>query len=400
VRTLAAAFLLLFLSVAAGRAADPDHVVIIFIDGPRYAETFGDPSRIPRLWNDLRPEGAILTAYRNGGLTVTCPGHATTLCGRTQLLANDGSELPHDPTLFERHRAQNGGDGLDTWVVAGKAKLHILAHSDHPDYGAPYAASAAVGTGGDVATVEQLLTILDAHAPRITAVNLPDVDVSGHSLDWERYLSAITRADSLIGAVWDHIQASPTMAGRTMLVVTADHGRHDNRPEEPHDGFQNHGDGCDGCRHLPLLAVGAGVRAGEVVTSLHSQVDLAATLAHVLDLGGPGMEGFPIHQMLSFPTAVTPVGEAARILEVLPHPFRAGGAIRLERPRAGSYALRIFDSRGRLVRGLHEGAGPAGRIQLRWNGRDGEGRPVASGVYHLHLEDGPTSDHRTLVLIR
>lgn len=398
--TLAITLVLLALAPQ-GHAAGVDHVILVFVDGPRYAESFGDPSRIPRIWNDLRPAGTILTGFRNQGATYTCSGHATTICGRQQDLANDGSEYPHDLTLAERDRLASASAAEDFWVVAGKAKLHMLAYSDDTSGGAAYGSNAIAGLGGDLATMDALYQVLVQHQPRLVVVNLPDVDVRGHAGDWDGYLDAISTADSLMGALWDYLQSEPAFAGKSALVVTADHGRHDNRPLEAHDGFADHGDACEGCRRIWLTAVGAGIRSGTVVEGTHAQVDLAATIAQLLDIDATGMEGFPIWEMLEPPTAA-PIarGGELRYLGSRPAPLRGAGKILLRAGEGAALRLRIFDARGRLVREFTRDVGSAGELLVPWDGRDLEGRAVAGGVYHLLLEDGVERDRGPLLLLR
>ncbi len=53
------------------------HVFIVVMDGVRYSETFGDSTHalIPRLYNDLRPEGTLFTNFYKGVLP--SPGRDT-----------------------------------------------------------------------------------------------------------------------------------------------------------------------------------------------------------------------------------------------------------------------------------------------------------------------------------
>jgi hypothetical protein len=54
-----------------------DHRVVIFIiDGPRYSETFGDPSHqyVPGMWNALRPLGTLCSKFPQRRLHADEPG--------------------------------------------------------------------------------------------------------------------------------------------------------------------------------------------------------------------------------------------------------------------------------------------------------------------------------------
>lgn len=88
-----------------------------------------------------------------------------------------------------------------------------------------------------------------------------------------------------------------------------------------------------------------------------------------------------------------------------PYPSPATGepvtfAWSLDRP--GRVHLAIYDVTGRRVRMIVDGAfKPANRFQARWDGRDGEGRTVGSGVYFARLEvEGRTSLEQRLTWLR
>lgn len=62
--------------------------------------------------------------------------------------------------------------------------------------------------------------------------------------------------------------------------------------------------------------------------------------------------------------------------------------------------LKIFDSRGRLVRAIEAGPMAAGRHSITWDGRDQKNRPLASGRYIADLRVGEKRSIRTLQLTR
>jgi hypothetical protein len=79
-----------------------------------------------------------------------------------------------------------------------------------------------------------------------------------------------------------------------------------------------------------------------------------------------------------------------------PNPFRGSALLAYTLPSGGEVSLRIHDLSGRLVRTLVEGRMDAGAYAADWDGRDGEGRDLPSGVYLCRL--GAGADHRTLKL--
>jgi Zn-dependent metalloprotease len=80
-----------------------------------------------------------------------------------------------------------------------------------------------------------------------------------------------------------------------------------------------------------------------------------------------------------------------------PNPFAATTQLSYRLATAGPVALRIYDLSGRLVRVLDQGVRAGGEHRAVWDGRDAEGRPVASGVYLARLSAGGQERQRTLV---
>ncbi|MEE3259944.1 MAG: cellulase family glycosylhydrolase, partial [Candidatus Latescibacterota bacterium] len=76
-----------------------------------------------------------------------------------------------------------------------------------------------------------------------------------------------------------------------------------------------------------------------------------------------------------------PLPQVASLRPNYPNPFNAATTIRYELPAAGPVQIAIYDMAGQRVRNLVDGIGVAGRHIAQWNGVDGEGRSVASGVY-------------------
>ncbi len=70
-------------------------------------------------------------------------------------------------------------------------------------------------------------------------------------------------------------------------------------------------------------------------------------------------------------------------------------------PQARRVELAVFNLAGQKVATLVEGERAAGRYRVRWDGRDGAGRPLASGVYLYRLaRQGRAVETEKLVLLR
>jgi len=68
-----------------------------------------------------------------------------------------------------------------------------------------------------------------------------------------------------------------------------------------------------------------------------------------------------------------------------PNPFNPETTIRYEMPEDSHISLKIFALNGQLVRTLVDAFSPAGFHIATWDGRDDNGRNVASGVYLYRL---------------
>jgi hypothetical protein len=289
-------------------AQQTQNVFILVVDGARYSETFGDPDHqyIPNIWNHLKPLGTIYTSFYNQGVTLTSSGHSSILTGTWQSIANDGSESPHNPTLFEYFRKEKGAAQSENYVILGKDKLDILAYSDYPEYGNAFGALIQPSSSqyDDIIAFNNVKTVLSADHPRLAIVNFPGTDRAGHDGPWTNYISKLQIADSLVNEFWNYIQADPFYENKTTVFITNDHGRH---LDGIADGFHGHGDGCDGCRHIALLVLGPDTPQGIIDSSQRTQIDIAPTAALLLKFhpvySVGSILGTAIH--FEFPTTTT-----------------------------------------------------------------------------------------------
>jgi Tol biopolymer transport system component len=85
-----------------------------------------------------------------------------------------------------------------------------------------------------------------------------------------------------------------------------------------------------------------------------------------------------------------------------PNPFNSDTIICYALPTAADVELAIFNLAGQRVATLVEGMRQAGTYMIRWDGRDDDGRALASGVYLYRLQtgNGQEVETRKLLLLR
>ena len=83
-----------------------------------------------------------------------------------------------------------------------------------------------------------------------------------------------------------------------------------------------------------------------------------------------------------------------------PNPFNPSTTLRFSLPQAGEAELSIYNLLGQRVATLMHGVQEAGPHTLTWNGRDEQGRELASGVYLYRLQAGAQVEARKLLLLR
>ena len=81
-----------------------------------------------------------------------------------------------------------------------------------------------------------------------------------------------------------------------------------------------------------------------------------------------------------------------------PNPFNSGTVIRFAVPTSGEAELAVYNLAGQKVTSLVHGPREAGSYTLRWDGRNGAGHELASGVYFYRLQAGDQVETRKLLL--
>jgi hypothetical protein len=302
-------------------------VVVVVLDGARWQDTFGDdPSTMtglvpsvlmPRAWQELVPEAARATSAYNLGATITAPAHAAMMTGRRTSFGNyevpdagPGAYRPEIPTLPEVVVAR----GWRSVVLANTDLLSPLTGSVFP--GAARAEQqletddAGEPAQDDAALLDTALALLDGpDPPRLLLVNLHQIDRSGHFGAPEDYGEDLAAIDGPLADFWKRLSRGRSSA--VHLFVLADHGRHVEDDADP--PWKNHGDACAGCRHVPLLVLGPGARAGVSVDDVVTVADVGPTAAALLGLELPYADGRVARELFDVALPASPTGVADQV---------------------------------------------------------------------------------------
>lgn len=313
------------------------YVFIVAIDGLRYAEGFGGGNQyIPFLWDSLAQKGTIFTNFYNTGITTSNSGHSQITNGvRQVLLINTNSRIspnsasdvcplelqysnsktfqnfspnsisidtdlrPTEPTIGEYYRKFKGAPSKQVYYINGHSQIWRNPVSLFPGYGPDYA-PIVIPVRSDHETLDSAYTIIDRDHPTLCYVLFGAVDAAGHSGDTTNYHNQILQVDSLIFQLWNKIQSDSIYADKTTMLITTDHGRHD----EQHGGWRNHGDECSGCRHVFLMALGPDIKPNTVIETVHDHLDIAPTVGELLNFPTPLSQGNALTEMFNNPAII------------------------------------------------------------------------------------------------
>lgn len=290
------------LSASTADAYKTKHVMLVIIDGLRYSEGLGDPEHkyVPRM-HQLSQEGAIVEPFLNDRYTFTARGIPAIWCGAWSELRSvtnsgcSGGYLTYCelPTVFEYYRKQLGRPE-DDCILAQCQVDYVWKGSVDSAYGPRYWPLYHSEEIGDVEVWEDARDLLRAHHPSFLLLYLERVDHFAHSGSWSYYTRAIEIADSIVGVLWDFVESDSFYAGTTTLIVTNDHGRHT-------DDFKAHGDECEGCRRVQLLAVGPDIKRGFVSDVPRTICDITPTVGELLGFNADKSTGAPMKEILVAP---------------------------------------------------------------------------------------------------
>lgn len=263
------------------------NVIVVVIDGPRHSENWGNtPGLIPFMSGSLKRRGTFFSDFQNDAFTYTNSGHVAITTGVNQEIDNYGDELPANPSIMQYWLKATGKPSTAAWLVMSKDKLHILADTRDSTWNGEFKPSFNVGKSGpgtgyrmDSLTIVEAMRILSQHRPNLVFINLMEPDGFAHAGNWENYLRGIARSDKYVEQLWDFIRKDKFYKKNTALVITNDHGRH---LDGINGGWMEHGDSCEGCRRISLLAVGPDFKKGHTIAEKYTLVDIPVTLSPLL----------------------------------------------------------------------------------------------------------------------
>ena len=161
----------------------------------------------------------------------------------------------------------------------------------------------------------------------------------------------------------------------------------------------------DGTAAIPDIPAGGSRASSDTLTFVVNETvpDTVATLwAQVTANGGTytGAGRIDIHIDLTATGVDDAVPAVFSLRAGYPNPFAASTRMQLSLPTRERVTARVYDPSGRLVKTLVDAPLDAGEHFLPWDGTDGSGNRVASGVYFVRLTAGKNRASRKVVLLK
>ena len=240
-----------------------DTVVAISIDGlnPRAITRLGK-QRAPALNKLIRRGATTLNARTALELTDTLPNHTGMVTGRRIEASTGGhgvtwnDERLTPPTV----QAAAGHEVSSVFNVvhdAGGSPAYFASKSKFSlwERSWPDAIDTDVIVEANRPLVRAFVTDLTSRTRSFRVLHLSAPDVTGHARGFmsPAYLDAVAATDRLVGKVMKTIAVTPSLAGHTAVILTADHGGRGASHREPARAFNY---------TVPFMVWGPGVAAG------------------------------------------------------------------------------------------------------------------------------------------
>jgi hypothetical protein len=137
----------------------------------------------------------------------------------------------------------------------------------------------------------------------------------------------------------------------------------------------------------------AGEATAVVLTETPCDVEVTATAHNFIPATGAVavLEGTGVDVEVDAPTA---------LLQNAPNPFNPSTTLSFSVGERSRVTIGVYDVAGRRISLLVDSEFDPGRFSVRWDGRDGAGRHVASGTYFARMSAGSSSFERKMILIK
>jgi len=262
------------------------YVIVISVDGmgSAYVKQLLAPGPSTELTTikRIQAEGSgTLNARDDADFAITLPNHTTMITGRGVTGATGHNWTTNtDPaptaTLASNKKAYVASvfdvahdNGLRTGIWSGKSKFGLF----HQSYGATTGAPDTTGRDNGRDKIDYDKIVAGASAADLTAdfirqmsanpyhfvfFHYQDPDAAGHAHGWSAdpagaYATALKAVDTQIGNILQMVRNSPTLNGKTAIILTSDHGGHG----------KTHGDTKNPLDYtIPFYVWGAGIAAG------------------------------------------------------------------------------------------------------------------------------------------
>ena len=99
---------------------------------------------------------------------------------------------------------------------------------------------------------------------------------------------------------------------------------------------------------------------------------------------GNGLYSSRINGVL--PERLTPNSNKLTVQSAFPNPFVSDIAVNFNVPETDFIRVRVYDSRGRLIKTIASGLGFTGENEIFWDGTDVSDNPVPPGLYIIRIE--------------
>ncbi len=344
------------------------------IDGPQVAETL--ISAISKLPREAREDGPYIVEHEERGLE-TCP-----VCGDVMNMGMMEIVNPLEALTVELP------------YIA----LHFLAHGSHGAYGDVHLNADMLPTVLDVV----LNSTGGAHRLEVAG----DTDSDGLT-DGEEVVLGLDPGipDSDSDGIPDGPELAMVLHEAVESLPVCDYGCTPPDDETYINPYLVYGT-------YDCLICGETINMGymEIIDPVAGKtVDLDYYNHHFMGHGGFSTDRPDIYErtdmealvdILKITIAGGDVPPSHALLWNAPNPFAGSTRISLSVPAAGKAIVSIYDAAGRRICEVYSGEIVQGVNSFSWNGTDGSGRELASGVYFCKIEVGSISISRKMLKIR